>query len=361
MADISKIVTPDGSEYNIKASTVNGHTVDKDVPSNAKFTDTLFYFSISTPDGHSISSTSGAPLSIGRGIGLNVELDPDHSTPNDINLFTTSDAYSYTDRVSNITGYMLITIKPETSWMLSFTINLYGNYEAYSVAISGYNFGSNHWHAPNAQLLYSSNGATSRTVYFGYTGDWKLWVAVPASAYQGLSITNITNGCTKITDRAADIFDISRVSSLPGTTQKTVNAVNNSVINLIYPVGSIYMSVTNANPGTWLVGTTWVAWGSGRVPVGVNTSDSNFNTVEKTGGEKTHTLSTAEMPAHRHALHIAGGTTTRPSAGAIKEGSWSGGVTKYWNDGGYMENFGDGGAHNNLQPYITCYMWKRTA
>ena len=54
----------------------------------------------------------------------------------------------------------------------------------------------------------------------------------------------------------------------------------------MYPVGSIYMSTSSTNPSTYFGG-TWVAWGSGRVPVGINTSDSNFNTVEKTGGAST--------------------------------------------------------------------------
>ena len=59
-----------------------------------------------------------------------------------------------------------------------------------------------------------------------------------------------------------------------------------SVAGAIYPVGSIYMSVSPTNPSEYFGG-TWVAWGSGRVPVGLNTSDTNFNTVEKTGGAST--------------------------------------------------------------------------
>ena len=139
--------------------------------------------------------------------------------------------------------------------------------------------------------------------------------------------------------------------------------LKHAVIDAIYPVGSIYMTVTDNTAAKVKArfGGTWVAWGSGRVPVGVDTSQTEFDTVEETGGEKTHPLSTTEMPAHRHALHIAGGTTTRPSAGAITSGSWSSNVTKYYQDGSYMEDFGSGVAHNNLQPYITCYMWKRTA
>ena len=55
------------------------------------------------------------------------------------------------------------------------------------------------------------------------------------------------------------------------------------ILKRIYPVGSIYMSVNNTNPSN-LFGGTWAAWGAGRVPVGVNASDSDFSTVEKTGG-----------------------------------------------------------------------------
>ena len=54
-----------------------------------------------------------------------------------------------------------------------------------------------------------------------------------------------------------------------------------SVGKALYPVGAIYMSTANVNPSTFITGTTWVAWGSGKVPVGVDTSDTSFNTVEK--------------------------------------------------------------------------------
>ena len=60
-------------------------------------------------------------------------------------------------------------------------------------------------------------------------------------------------------------------------------------IDKVYPVGSIYISVNSTNPSSYFGG-TWVSWDAGRVPVGVNTSDSNFSTVEKIGGEQTHTL-----------------------------------------------------------------------
>ena len=56
----------------------------------------------------------------------------------------------------------------------------------------------------------------------------------------------------------------------------------------IFPIGSIYMSVTNTNPSNSFGG-TWVLWGQGRVPIGVDTSQSEVNSVEKTGGTKIST------------------------------------------------------------------------
>ena len=89
------------------------------------------------------------------------------------------------------------------------------------------------------------------------------------------------------------------------------------VKEMMHPVGSIYMSTSSTNPSS-LFGGTWVAWGSGRVPVGVNTSDGNFNTVEKTGGESTHKLTVAEMPSHTHTFTgravTSGGNSVTPSA-----------------------------------------------
>ena len=134
-----------------------------------------------------------------------------------------------------------------------------------------------------------------------------------------------------------------------------------NMIEVIYPVGSIYMSVNPVNPGTWIQNTTWVAWASGRVPVGVNSSDSNFNFVEKTGGASTHTLTVNQLPAHRHPY--INGTALRwidkgspDTNDTLATASTPGTSSKL-----YTENTGGGAAHNNLQPYITCYFWKRTA
>lgn len=124
-----------------------------------------------------------------------------------------------------------------------------------------------------------------------------------------------------------------------------------SVTAQAFPIGAIYTSITGTNPSTELGYGTWSAFGTGKVIVGVDTGDSNFNTVEKTGGESTHTLTITEIPSHTHTTDLskASGGITAGSAGTINTNS------------GVTGSAGGGGAHNNLQPYITAYFWKRTA
>ena len=122
--------------------------------------------------------------------------------------------------------------------------------------------------------------------------------------------------------------------------------------DFVYPIGSIYLSVKNVNPSKYFGG-TWTAWGSGRVPVGVDSNQTEFSTVEKTGGEKKHTLTTNEMPNHNHSIW----TTTDVQCAAGNTYNLIASNTQYSNSG----DTGGGQSHNNLQPYITCYMWKRTA
>lgn len=141
----------------------------------------------------------------------------------------------------------------------------------------------------------------------------------------------------------------------------SVTDLTKQLFLLMHRVGDIIFSTSDENPST-IYGGTWVAWGKGQVPVGVDTSDSDFNTVEKTGGEKEHTLTVDEMPSHSH---------IQTWNGNIMVGGGSGGEStngSYLNEGGngtypatLTNNVGNSHSHNNLQPYITCYMWKRTA
>lgn len=127
------------------------------------------------------------------------------------------------------------------------------------------------------------------------------------------------------------------------------------LIDLVYPVGSIFMSTIKTNPSTYLGG-TWIAWGAGCVPVGVDTTQTEFSSVEKKGGAKTVTLTTNQIPSHRHYLNNSnadGGTVNYTIAYAPSSKGFAGTLQ--------TAATGGGAAHNNLQPYITCYMWKRTA
>lgn len=134
-----------------------------------------------------------------------------------------------------------------------------------------------------------------------------------------------------------------------------------TVMSVIYPVGSIYMSATmsTVEQVQTALGGTWVVWGAGRVPVGVDASDTDFDTVEETGGEKTHTLTTEEMPNHTHGIYTVdtGSGNQGKRDGLFYQGGWWGNSVGAPNVG----NTGGSKAHNNLQPYITCYMYKRTA
>lgn len=186
---------------------------------------------------------------------------------------------------------------------------------------------------------------------------------------------NLENGRVEQANRANQADAI-----LFGNEYKSfVDAFIQECLLKIYPVGSIYMSANNVSPQTFLGG-TWVAWGEGRVPVGVNSSDTDFNTAEKTGGEKTHTLDQYEMPKHTHryciygreaagnyyALHIPTDHGVPTHNVATGTGEYSLQPQSGVDPGEYAGSFnilktGESGAHNNLQPYITCYMWKRTA
>lgn len=192
-------------------------------------------------------------------------------------------------------------------------------------------------------------------------------------------------------------------TGLPSGTQFSCSEGGGSALSA-YPVGSIYMSVNNVNPST-IFGGTWVSWGAGRVPVGINTNDGDFNTVEKTGGAKSvssshthstanHTLTLSQIPAHNHSAssNSAGEHTHNIQNQKTKWGGGSGNYVVIDTTSGYtalsnktttsagahshtitVNNSGGGGAHNHgntgsasvsanvLQPYIVCYMWKRTA
>lgn len=217
-------------------------------------------------------------------------------------------------------------------------------------------------------------------------------------------IVQVKNGRESIEYKVGDETKTSSPSGESSTESNGITLLD------VYPIGSIYMSANNVNPGT-IFGGTWEEWGAGRVPVGVDVNDSNFNGVEKTGGASTHTLSAEQIPMHSHGLNehthsipnLSGktnntGNHTHRHGNSNDHGFASfndstgetrvGYSTDYVYPAGYnkqtqstgahehtvttnasttgkasgnTESVGSGKSHNNLQPYITCYMWKRIA
>ena len=156
--------------------------------------------------------------------------------------------------------------------------------------------------------------------------------------------------------------DSGQVMSTNGEGQvsfTTLTGVTATIANA-YPVGSIYMNCSNAtNPGTLLGFGTWSAFGEGRVLIGIDSSDTDFDTAEETGGSKTHTLTEAQLPSHRHQVGSNdSGTGTGGAAGNMELVRDAG----TGNGPAVNSSFtGSGHAHTIVQPYIVVYMWKRTA
>lgn len=380
MADISKINLPNGDEYGFNANTLNGLSASALLNTNI-----LKRGKTPASDDNIFGKNYIGVFNAGEGIVLD-ETDatnitfPDEETYTVDSLVFSKKEYDLTSNSSSQTGYILIKITSNQAWMTSFTINLYQSYVATKIEVHGYQYGDNYWYSPGAELISDSNGDTYKNVYFGYTSAKNLWVAVDAKRYTGCMITDVAVGNKEFGSAVNNNrFDISRVATLPGTTQTTVKAVNHSIINLIYPIGSIYMSVTNSNPNTWLIGTTWVAWGKGRVPVGMGSNGTtNYTTVEETGGKESVKLTAAEsgVPQHTHALSAL--TLRKSTIGSTQYGfatgdTFKGDIVVGQNTGkSTTDAFVSGtagnntakaatDAHENRQPYITCYMWKRTA
>lgn len=205
----------------------------------------------------------------------------------------------------------------------------------------------------------------------------------------------------RVVQNASNVSKVEVLFTVQENDMESLSRFMSQAFLLAHPVGSIFFTTNGANPGT-IYGGTWAAWGQGRVPVGVNTSDSNYNAAEKTGGASTVSLTVANLPAHNHGLnsHTHGkGTLAVTVANHSHSGLYHGGnEITYFNDlmasgslaglrgvssgttvktgstqpsasvsgntaaaSGSTANTGSGTAHSNLQPYITCYMWKRTA
>ena len=98
-------------------------------------------------------------------------------------------------------------------------------------------------------------------------------------------------------------------ATVPGIiTENRVEEIANTKTNTTlatwcpFPVGAIYMSTTSANPSTFWTGTTWQAFATGKTIIGIDTSDTDFNSVNKTGGSKEVVLTVPNLPIHNHTV-----------------------------------------------------------
>ena len=141
-----------------------------------------------------------------------------------------------------------------------------------------------------------------------------------------------------------------------------------SIGKLLYPVGAIYITYGNTNPGTFLGG-TWVQFGQGRTLIGQGTGNDgstsmSFTTAGDTGGEYKHTLITSEIPSHNHTLYFDSGQVAKLWQISTRFASGSNSaIVSYGTSNNYPQiaNTGGSNSHNNIQPYITVYFWRRTS
>lgn len=217
----------------------------------------------------------------------------------------------------------------------------------------------------------------------------------------------------------------SNTMNISGINTKITNLENKTttkaIIDVVYPVGSIYISKDSTNPGTLWPGTTWAREAEGRCIIGIGTG---YTTVGATGGSSTVTLDTTQIPSHTHTFtgkamgnhnhgasfsngwadtqgyHYHGanlgyGSANRVALWSVVNsgdrfrldlGSSTGAsgypITNLSGDGNHNHNVsgtvtvnngsagtpsgtnsstGGGGSHNNMQPYIVMYIWRRTA
>lgn len=125
----------------------------------------------------------------------------------------------------------------------------------------------------------------------------------------------------------------------------------------VLPIGSIIETTSTISPAQ-LYGGTWEEFGKGKVLVGCDANDTQFNEVLKTGGEKTHTLIVGEMPSHCHGITSTLGDTDYNGLYPLIKPFYP---SSPWQkiDVDNSQSSGNDRPHNNLQPYIVVYRWRR--
>ena len=203
---------------------------------------------------------------------------------------------------------------------------------------------------------------------------------------QTLTATNIEATTLNVTNNSTfsknlDVYETANVNVLKSNNSSPATTYA-EVIGIIYPVGSIYTSTNSTNPGTLFGVGTWTAYGQGRVLVGAGTGTDKNSTSKTftvgtidTEGEYGHRLTPSETANTEHTHIATDGGHTHPYdyAKIVSGGAWDGGgqtigyETKSTSSGSANITVSPSAAanaqntHNNIQPYVTVYMWHRTA
>ena len=160
--------------------------------------------------------------------------------------------------------------------------------------------------------------------------------------------TNWVNGSTPI-----NATNLNKIENGISANDSAISAM----LNKIYPVNSIIIRDSSTDMSKWL-GFTWTKVFAGKVLVGVDSTDNDFKTVGKTGGEKTHKLTVDEMPSHSHKLYINATGTTVPAWTTRHLFEQVG--LEHAAQENHLSSAGGSQPHNNLQPYQVVAYWKRT-
>lgn len=227
------------------------------------------------------------------------------------------------------------------------------------------------------------------TLYFHFTvidSDNKTTYITKNSGTAVLKGNVVNNLSTYDWNNAPSIGAVRNYIESGSVVQSQKEWLKDLILETTHPIGSLEINTSGINPSEYLGG-GWESFGSGRTLVGVDSSDSDFDTAEETGGEKTHTLTTNEIPAHTHGSKSLVGTWANWGEGSGMVSSSANGykVTGIVSAVGDNNQYGWGTstgrdqdntslkidathehnsvggsqAHNNLQPYITVYFWKR--
>lgn len=208
-------------------------------------------------------------------------------------------------------------------------------------------------------LIVTSDSGTSGCDLKGATGD------------MGIRGSQGSPGEPWADDKFNQLIQDTITDTVPGAVEDAVadmaESIKNDVLaetaDIVYPVGSIYLSVSETSPA-FLFGGTWARL-QNRFLLGAGTT----YTAGNTGGAATHTLTETEMPNHTHkemlsngswnyyAVYSEGGQTTSTYTGASISNLNVSAVGRY----AFVSNTGGSAAHNNMPPYLAVYMWKRTA